>query len=1017
MSRTLFPSIVVFVACLLVMPCAADDEFPKVYNTQKIGVPLPTPDAALKMISVPKGFRVTLFAGEPDVRQPIAATTDARGRLWVAENNTYAERERGFDTELHDRIIILDDVDHDGRFDKRTVFWDKGVRLTSVEIGFGGVWALCAPHLLFIPDRNGDDVPDGPPQIVLDGWKADSIRHNLVNGLRWGPDGWLYGCHGILETSLVGIPGSAASKRKGINCGIWRYHPTRKEFEVVAHGGTNPWGFDYDENGEMFMINTVIGHLWHVVPGARYRRMYGTHFNPHTYDVIEQTADHFHWDVKGEVWNEIRKLGVTDATDRAGGGHAHCGLMIYQGENWPRKYRNSVFTVNLHGQRLNRDRIERQGNGYTARHRPDFMQSKDPWFRGVQLIQGRDGGVFVLDWSDIGECHENDGVHRTSGRIYKITYGVPRPPKHADLSKLSDLDLAKLQVSHNEWEVRTARRLLHERAVSGSSIAEAIEWMARPLERYERPYHVHERLRYLWCMATVGALNEKMLMEQFKYGDERVRAWAVRMLIDLHGPPRRDVVDRLIDQANVDQSGLVRLYLASALNELDYRDRFAVARGLVSFQQDAADRTQPLLIWYGIEPAVVENPDLAVWLISQSKIPLIRQYIARRLTGEIEESPQSVAKLVALLESSSDSILRQDVLTGMAAALRGWRKAPQPAKWESVAAGLSKNGSETINNQVRELGVVFGNGRALDEVRRIARDTTADTSSRRQAIHTLAENRPDDLFVILKGLIGDRELQHDVVRALAACDDPSIPALILNQIHRLTPEGQSDAVDTLSSRPEWALAMLTAVEKGRLPGNSVTAWHARQIQSFGNDQVTKRLAKVWGEIRETSAERKQQIETLRTQLSGKTLKQPSLSHGRMLFSKTCAACHTLYGTGGNNGPDLTGANRKNLNYLLENIVDPSASVAANFRVSVIALDSGRIITGVVVAKTERTLTVQTQKERLTIDRSDVAEINETKKSLMPDGVLKQLSETDIRDLFGYLMSKSQVPLPAESAAR
>ena len=990
---------------------AADDKFPKVYDTQKIDVPLPSPEDAAKMISVPDGFRVTLFAGEPHVRQPIAATTDERGRLWVAENNTYAERERGFDNNLRDRIIILDDIDHDGHFDKRTVFWDQGYKLTSVEVGFGGVWALCAPHLLFIPDRNHDDIPDGPPQVVLDGWEADSIRHNLVNGLKWGPDGWLYGCHGILATSLVGTPGSAESKRKSINCGIWRFHPTRKEFEVVAHGGTNPWGFDYDENGEMFMINTVIGHLWHVVPGARYRRMYGTHFNPHTYDVIEQTADHFHWDVKGEVWNEIRKLGVTDTTDRAGGGHAHCGLMIYQGENWPRKYRNTVFTVNLHGQRLNNDRIERHGNGYVARHRPDFMRSKDPWFRGIQLIYGQDGGVFVLDWSDIGECHENDGVHRTSGRIFKITYGNPKPPQHADLSKLSDLELAKLQASRNEWEVRTARRLLHERAVAGSSITEAIEWMTKPLEKYSRPYRVHERLRYLWCMATVGALDEKILMQQFNYGDEHVRAWAVRLLIDLHGPPRRDVVDRLIDQANVDRSGLVRLYLASSMNELEYVDRLAIARGLVSFANDANDRTQPLLIWYGIEPAVAEYPELAVLLISQSKIPLIRQYIARRLTGEIEKSPKSVAKLVELLSETSDCDLQNDVLTGMGSALRGWRKARQPDKWELAAARLSKSNNERIQTLVRELGVVFGDGRALDEVRRIARDGKADTDSRRQAIHTLAENRPEDLFAILKELMGNRDLQHDVVRALAACDDPSVPSLILNQVARLSPAGRSDAVDTLSSRPKWALAMLDAAEKGQLANGAITAWHARQIQSFANERVTQRLAQVWGEIRETSAERKQQIDRLKSQLTNDTLRESDLSRGRMLFAKSCAACHTLYGAGGNNGPDLTGGNRRNLNYLLENILDPSASVAANFRVSVIALESGRVITGVVVAKTERTLTVQTQKERVTIDRSDVAEINETKQSLMPDGLLKQLPESDVRDLFGYLMSKSQVPLP------
>ena len=256
------------------------------------------------------------------MRQPIALATDSRGRLWVAENYSYAERERNFDNRFRDRIIILEDEDLDGSFDKRTVFWDKGRRLTSVEIGYGGVWVLDAPNLLFIPDRDGDDKPDGEPVVMLDGWNDSRVRHNIVNGLRWGPDGWLYGRHGILATSSVGPPGASPDQRTKINCGIWRFHPTRRTFEVVCYGGTNAWGMDWDSNGEPFYINTVIGHLWHIIPGAYYRRMYGEHFNPNVYRVIEQTADHFHWDTK-ERWSDIRKLGVTNTTDEAGGGHAH----------------------------------------------------------------------------------------------------------------------------------------------------------------------------------------------------------------------------------------------------------------------------------------------------------------------------------------------------------------------------------------------------------------------------------------------------------------------------------------------------------------------------------------------------------------------------------------------------------------------------------------------------------------------------------------------------------------------
>nr|MBC8289634.1 dehydrogenase [Planctomycetota bacterium] len=442
---------------------ALADDFPKVENTEKGDPPL-TPQQALDALELPEGFKATLFAAEPDVRQPIALATDSRGRLWVAENYSYAERERNFDDRFRDRIVILEDEDHDGQFDKRTVFWDQGRRLTSVEIGHGGVWVLDAPNLLFIPDKDGDDKPDGEPVVMLDGWDDAGVRHNIVNGLRWGPDGWLYGRHGILATSPVGPPGATPDQRTKINCGIWRFHPTRHKFEVVCHGGTNAWGMDWDANGEPFYINTVIGHLWHIIPGAYYRRMYGEHFNPNVYDVIEQTADHFHWDTK-ENWSDIRKLGVTNTTDEAGGGHAHCGMIIAQFPHWPKEFFNSVLTVNLHGRRINRDTLHRDGSTFTGRHGSDFIKTTDPWFRGVELHAGRWGELYIADWSDTGECHENDGVHRSSGRIFRITYeaaqpSAPRSPNTGDLRKLSSKQLVERLGEDDEWQARMARLIL-----------------------------------------------------------------------------------------------------------------------------------------------------------------------------------------------------------------------------------------------------------------------------------------------------------------------------------------------------------------------------------------------------------------------------------------------------------------------------------------------------------------------------------------------------------------------------
>ena len=189
------------VPALAATACMSPAAEQTLFNTQELTSPFTSAADALKGITLPKGFTVQLSAAEPEVQQPIAMAWDSRGRLWVAECYTYANSQLRFDTRMKDRILIFEDTNSDGVLDRRKVFWDKGSHIAGIEVGFGGVWVAAAPSILFIPDRNRDDVPDGEPEVVLDGFDSDRVRHNVVNGLRWGPDGWLYGRHGILATS------------------------------------------------------------------------------------------------------------------------------------------------------------------------------------------------------------------------------------------------------------------------------------------------------------------------------------------------------------------------------------------------------------------------------------------------------------------------------------------------------------------------------------------------------------------------------------------------------------------------------------------------------------------------------------------------------------------------------------------------------------------------------------------------------------------------------------------------
>ncbi|NNE94284.1 MAG: dehydrogenase, partial [Verrucomicrobiales bacterium] len=367
-----------------------------VFAEETVDQPLPPEEAAATM-QVPEGFSVKLFAAEPDVVQPIDFCVDERGRLWVCEALSYPKHT---DDPAGDRITILEDTDNDGQHDKRTVFYDKLNYVTGIEVGFGGAWVMSPPHFFFIPDRDGDDVPDGEPEVVLDGFGNHANSHNLANGFEWGPDGWLYATHGRTNWSLIGKPGTPEEERVRFDGGVWRFDPVSKNWESFCDGTTNPWGIDWDENGEAFMTNCVNPHLFHAIQGAHYEPWRGRKSSQHAYRRIETIADHLH-----HQGGDLRKqLGSKETLD-LGGGHAHCGVLVYPiGGPWPEKYHGAIFLNNIHGDRINVDIPKRHGSGFIASHAPDLMISKDPWFMGVCLQLAPDGSVYVSDWSDTGEC-------------------------------------------------------------------------------------------------------------------------------------------------------------------------------------------------------------------------------------------------------------------------------------------------------------------------------------------------------------------------------------------------------------------------------------------------------------------------------------------------------------------------------------------------------------------------------------------------------------------------------------
>lgn len=975
---------------------------PAVLNTQPETHPMLAPEDALAQLKLPPGFYSTVFASEPDVRQPIALAFDSRGRMWVAENDTYADRATDYDLTQSDRIVIFEDADHDGKAESRKIFWDQGHHLTSVELGFGGVWVLCAPDLLFIPDRNHDDVPDGEPIVMLTGFNNSSIRHNIVNGLKWGPDGWLYGRQGITTTSFVGTPETPEELRTPLNCSMWRFHPVTRKFEVVSHGTTNSWGHDWDKHGELFFINTVIGHFWHVVPGVHLERMFGEDFNPHLYRLMPQAADHYHWD-RSEKWSDIRNTGVTTTTDEAGGGHAHCGMMIYQGTRWPENLRDSVFTLNLHGRRINRDVIERHEAGFVGQHRPDFAKSGDLWFRGVELAQGPDGNVFILDWSDIGECHENDGIHRTSGRIYRISYGNAGSLVSNDFRKFSTAELFLQLQSEDAWQHRMARRILQERYVAGDDL-KSLREQCNTLLFGNGP--VTNRLHALWALHSTGGVAEADLKQLLNSDHEALRVWAIEFLAQGDLPERHESTFR--ELAAKDPSGLVLLHLASALQRLPLEHRLAIGAALLKRDEFANDRHLPLMIWYGIEPSVNAYPRQAFELISTCRMPEIIKFISRRVTSEYRERRDVVGELVGIL-ATLDDVAAIQILTGMQDALAGWRRADAPNGWQELGEKLAVKENSDLQQLFRELSVTFGDGRALDELRAVAANVNEEVSKRRNAVRGLVTAQDADSRELLIKLLNDRELAVDAIRGLAVLGDEQTPQLIVDNYGRFRGHIRPVAIETLAARPESAVVLLDAVAQKKIAVEELPPFYVRQMRSFSDDRVQQKLKLLFPEWRHTSEEKEHRVKELRALLTEQALSSANASRGRVLFEKTCASCHKLYGAGGKLGPDLTGSQRTNLNYLLGNIVDPSAEVAEKYQMSIIVLTDGRVVSGVVQQESDATLVVLTPNEELTLLQEDIAARKNSKLSMMPERQLDKMNTEEVIDLFAYLMSTQQVP--------
>jgi putative membrane-bound dehydrogenase-like protein len=938
-----------------------------------------SPQQAVDAMTIKDGFKVNLWAGEPMMTQPMAFCWDDRGRLWIAENKDYESRGHGFSNAGDSRIVILEDTDGDGVADSRKIFVEGIAFPSAIAVGFDGVFVGAPPNLLFIPDKNKDDKADEADiEVRLTGWGIRD-RHETLNSFHWGPDGWLYGLQGFATPSKVRKPVGKGRLYKhkdpfpedilegegvDIDGGVWRYHPQKDKFEVVAHGFSNPWGIDYDAKGQIFITACVIPHLWHIVPGGIYHRQGGQHFNPYVYDDIKTIADHSHRS-------------------------AHGGARIYQSDAMPQDEKGKIFMANIHEHGILSDVLERKGSGFVGHHGDDFMMANNAQWVGFSTEIGPDGALYVLDWHDADICGQ-EVLNAETGRIFRISSKDIKAPdfknRYADLNKLSDKDLVGFQTSESDWHSRRARIILQNRAVKGTLKKGTHQQL---MQLFKQNTNADYRLRAMWALHVTKGFKEADLIAALADKDEYIRAWAIQLLCEDQSPSQK-ALDMFVQMSRTDASPVVRLYLASAMQRVENNSKWLIAAELVKHAEDINDHNLPKMMWYGIEPLIAQDPAKGLTLVSQSKIPMLVEFAARRSVDA-----NGLTQLVDAIGKYPQ--VQYTLMRGMMNGMEGHTDLKPPANWKAVYAQLQQKGGN-VAQLAGDLSQLFGDTEAAMNSMATLKNKAASPEQRRKAVQMLAAQQRPELLQELAGLLNDGGIRKDIIRAIAAFEDESLGKLLLTRYKDLNEEEKAESIQTLASRPKYGWLLANAIKDKSVPKKDIPANTARQLRRV----VGSGFVEIWGPIDENPGDQ-QAYAKYHKILTEQAVAKGDMKKGKVLFDRTCGSCHKLNGEGGIIGPDLTGSNRSDVDYLLFNVLNPSGEIQDAYKLVVITTRDGRTYQGNVIGESDRQVTLRVVgQEAVVINKSSIQTREVTPVSMMPPGLFDHLSEEEVVNLVTYL---------------
>ncbi len=367
----------------------------------------------------------------------------------------------------------------------------------------------------------------------------------------------------------------------------------------------------------------------------------------------------------------------------------------------------------------------------------------------------------------------------------------------------------------------------------------------------------------------------------------------------------------------------------------------------------------------------------------------------------------SLQLLIRALDQSDDAGVQAALMSGMLSGMEGRGHVSRPTGWQELSSKLGDSDNALVRELSGQLSQVFGDLAAMQKSLAVLQDASGDITMRRAALRSLLALRSEEASATLESLLDEPDLRLDAIRGYAMIENAVGPSILLGRYDDFSPENRRAVIETLASRKPYAMVLLSALRDETISREAIPVHVARSLK----DLLGNRFVRVFGEIRSIGADREKQIAKYKKLLSPAAVAAADASRGRAVFKKTCAACHLMYGDGGKVGPDLTGSNRANLDYILLNSVDPSFDVPAGYRMVTVLTADGRLINGVVAEEDDAKLVLKTPEQpRVVIAKSDIEDRKISDKSIMPDGQLDQMKPQEVVDLIKYLRTTEQVEM-------